>query len=621
MLKNGLEEVHPARARRRTMTTLGAATIALVVASSSFGGEGASVAPPADDGYLLIGRISLDLSQYQRGTGVYRSGLEVVVEGAGQVFRSKTDDEGYFHSANVPGGTYSVVSIEKPGAWTVEPGIKLPRGPSESRRLIDLGPLDMVASADGRLETSVTKAGALRGFVRRHDVQRWAQGLGAVNSILVSEAFAYDSAQVPASINDYEIAKARTQYARRTFASKDADNIAVIFTTHNLDRYNTNRVNYSCRVERDGDVIFPRTRYAPADYHWELPAGRYAPMRHDTGSGGCVLRRGGGGARRGLEHPGSYTITLYFQDSEVSSVRFRVEPGTGIQQTDASASRAHTAVGELARQEFEATCAPCHGLDGGGSGPAAEAMGLTLADLSDPARCRETTDAERFSILRVGIPGTAMQAFGAALSDAEVWELVAHLGTLCRPEEPKDDSRSRGMGGALPDPSTLASETARGLANGAIAPEMRHTDVRSGEAFALSDWTGPSASTPADVVVVGFAASWCSVCAEAYPFLEEMRRGLDGRLKVVLVTVDATPEGRRRHVEIVDQAGLEAPILEPSEDTLRVWLGQSRNVPHLYVINRAGEVLVQDRGFGDKVRRALPGQVEYALSHPDYVER
>ena len=71
----------------------------------------------------------------------------------------------------------------------------------------------------------------------------------------------------------------------------------------------------------------------------------------------------------------------------------------------------------------------------------------------------------------------------------------------------------------------------------------------------------------------------------------------------------------------MEAAGLQAPLLDPSPDTMRAWLGQRRNVPHFFIINRAGEVLVQDRGFGKKVKKMLPGQVRYALNHPDYVVR
>jgi cytochrome c biogenesis protein CcmG, thiol:disulfide interchange protein DsbE len=172
----------------------------------------------------------------------------------------------------------------------------------------------------------------------------------------------------------------------------------------------------------------------------------------------------------------------------------------------------------------------------------------------------------------------------------------------------------------LPDPSGYP-DTAKGLPNGEFAPDLVHLDMRSGEEFRLSRWTGPTASEPSKVVVVGFTASWCGPCRQSYPFLQQMQQEHGADLKVVLLTTDATVEDKAKHVARVDDSGLDAPLLDPSPDTLRAWLGQRRNVPHFFVINRAGEILVQDRGFGQKVKRMLPGQLRYALNHPEYVVR
>lgn len=172
----------------------------------------------------------------------------------------------------------------------------------------------------------------------------------------------------------------------------------------------------------------------------------------------------------------------------------------------------------------------------------------------------------------------------------------------------------------LPDPDGIP-DSPKGRLNGDFAPELQHVDMRSGEQFTLSRWTGPEATEPAKAVVVGFTASWCGPCRQSYPYLQELQTEHGDALAVVLVTTDATVEAKEKHVERVNESGLEAPLLDPSPETLRAWLGQRRNVPHFFIINRAGEVLVQDRGFGSKVRKMLPGQIRYALNHPDYVVR
>jgi high-affinity iron transporter len=88
---------------------------------------------------------------------------------------------------------------------------------------------------------------------------------------------------------------------------------------------------------------------------------------------------------------------------------------------------------EKGKEEFMATCFPCHGATGKGDGPAAKALagtGPAPADLSDPAMNGKISDGERFAVMKQGVPGTAMQAFGAALSDEQIWRLLAYVETL-----------------------------------------------------------------------------------------------------------------------------------------------------------------------------------------------
>ena len=172
----------------------------------------------------------------------------------------------------------------------------------------------------------------------------------------------------------------------------------------------------------------------------------------------------------------------------------------------------------------------------------------------------------------------------------------------------------------LPDPAGIP-DSPKGRLNGEFAPDLKHVDMRTGQGFDLSRWTGPEATEPPQAVVVGFTASWCGPCRQSYPFLQQLQEEHGDALKVVLVTTDAAVEDKEKHVELVDASGLQAPLLDPSPDSMRAWLGQRRNVPHFFVLNRAGEVLVQDRGFGKKVKKMLPGQVRYALNHPEYVVR
>lgn len=80
------------------------------------------------------------------------------------------------------------------------------------------------------------------------------------------------------------------------------------------------------------------------------------------------------------------------------------------------------AAGERA---FRATCATCHGADGGGDGPAAEGLSVRPADLSIHVPFH--TDAELFAFATRGISGTPMPGFAAELSAEERWNLVNYL--------------------------------------------------------------------------------------------------------------------------------------------------------------------------------------------------
>jgi mono/diheme cytochrome c family protein len=79
---------------------------------------------------------------------------------------------------------------------------------------------------------------------------------------------------------------------------------------------------------------------------------------------------------------------------------------------------------------FEARCVVCHGQDGRGDGP----LGMTLvprpADLTIHAVPGVHTDAQLYQWITDGFPGTAMPAWGKALSDTDRWNLVNFIRTF-----------------------------------------------------------------------------------------------------------------------------------------------------------------------------------------------
>ncbi len=72
---------------------------------------------------------------------------------------------------------------------------------------------------------------------------------------------------------------------------------------------------------------------------------------------------------------------------------------------------------------FERQCSRCHGFDAKGNDETG------APDLTGRLS-RASTDVGVFNIIRTGIPGTAMLPVAADLPDAQVWQLVAYIGSL-----------------------------------------------------------------------------------------------------------------------------------------------------------------------------------------------
>jgi mono/diheme cytochrome c family protein len=82
------------------------------------------------------------------------------------------------------------------------------------------------------------------------------------------------------------------------------------------------------------------------------------------------------------------------------------------------------------RSIFVVSCASCHGLEGDGSGLEG------AADFTDLAFMRGEKPAMLFEAIRDGVEGTAMPAWGGALSETEIWDVLYYEWSLATsPEE------------------------------------------------------------------------------------------------------------------------------------------------------------------------------------------
>ncbi|MBI4516155.1 MAG: c-type cytochrome [Deltaproteobacteria bacterium] len=108
-------------------------------------------------------------------------------------------------------------------------------------------------------------------------------------------------------------------------------------------------------------------------------------------------------------------------------------------------------------------CAGCHGAGGDGNGSYAPQLLTPVADLTEPARLAQRTEAELFDLVRNGVAGTAMPAF-RNLTEDERWSAIAFLRLL---------SLGGPGGGSGPAPPSTGAPASQGAAAASALAETR----------------------------------------------------------------------------------------------------------------------------------------------------
>jgi thiol-disulfide isomerase/thioredoxin len=152
-----------------------------------------------------------------------------------------------------------------------------------------------------------------------------------------------------------------------------------------------------------------------------------------------------------------------------------------------------------------------------------------------------------------------------------------------------------------------AYSSAAPLAVGTTAPDFKSRNLVTHEKVELAQARGKLA-------IVTFWATWCGPCRRELPLLERAQQlvGKD-RLAVFAVNYRDTPEAAD-HVRSIAKDWQ----LTFVEDRGGIIAGRYKisSIPHLFMINRDGEIIADHVGYGDRSVQELVDDINHALGAP-----
>ena len=110
-------------------------------------------------------------------------------------------------------------------------------------------------------------------------------------------------------------------------------------------------------------------------------------------------------------------------------------------------------------------------------------------------------------------------------------------------------------------------------------------------------------------------ASFCGPCKKELPYLEALHQRYRGDgLRVLMISIDAEPEGQKKVDELIAQNKVTFPVLKDRFNIVaRRWLGSQSPLPSLFVLRPDGTVSAVHRGYSEDGVELLKREVETAL--------
>jgi thiol-disulfide isomerase/thioredoxin len=147
--------------------------------------------------------------------------------------------------------------------------------------------------------------------------------------------------------------------------------------------------------------------------------------------------------------------------------------------------------------------------------------------------------------------------------------------------------------------------TSSGPIVGTLAPDFKAHNLLTGETIPLSSQRGK-------IVILTFWASWCGPCRRELPTLEKAQRliGKD-RLTIFAVSFKENPDAAKGVRKLASE--LQINMIDDRNGYIAGRYGISA-IPHLFIIDRDGNVLANHIGYGDRSLDELVDDINHALS-------